>query len=203
MKHIFGTTTGEVWKKAAAEVYLHGNAVKDGDANLKECLNIFLTIEKPLESDPILRDHADPRMIEWMRDNFLKLEPVSDWGYSYGQRFLSYDGIDQIEQVITKLKKNPESKSATITLMNPLGDQHHMPCIVAIDFKIREGKLMTTASFRSQDVGKKLYADVICIGEIAKKIADQTSCVAGDVILHIVSLHAYETDWNAISRLMS
>lgn len=137
-----------------------------------------------------------------MRNNFLLNEPITNWGYSYGQRFTNFDGIDQIGGVVEKLKKNPNSKSATITLMNPLGDSHHMPCIVALDFKIREGKLMTTAFFRSQDAGKKIYADIICLGEIAKKIADRVGVAVGALSILTASLHFYEEDREKFSKLL-
>ncbi len=203
MKYIIAKTAGDAWAQASKEVLLNGHLIKDGEQNLKEILNVFLCIEHPLESDSILEQYADPTMIEWMRNNFLKLEPVLNWGYSYGQRFFDYDGIDQVANVIAKLKKNPESKSATITLMNPKGDLAHMPCIVSIDFKIRDGQLITTSFFRSQDVGKKIYADIICIGEIAKKIADAVVIESGQLNILIASLHAYEVDWNKVEELAS
>lgn len=202
MKHIVAETTGQAWIKAAQEVFDHGCLIKDGEVTLKESLNVFLTVERALEDDPIIRTHADPMMVQWMKDNFLKFEPVLNWGYSYGQRFFNYQGVNQIAAVIAKLKKNPESKSATVTLMDPKGDQTHMPCIVAIDFKIRDGRLMTTSYFRSQDVGKKLYADVICIGEIAKQVADGVGTEVGSVNILISSLHAYEKDWEKVKKLL-
>jgi thymidylate synthase len=201
--HIAAKTPGEAWKKAALEVFKVGSPIKDGDVNLKELLNIFLSIENPLGTDAIMDRYADAKMIEWMRNNFLSNNPVDSWGYSYGQRFTDFGGINQIQDVIQKLKKNPESKSATITLMNPEGDKHHMPCIVALDFKIRNKQLMLTAFFRSQDVGKKIYADIICLGEIEKEIADSIGVAMGPLNILIVSLHAYEADFEKIADLIA
>ncbi len=202
MKHIVAKNTGEAWIKASQEVMLNGLPVKDGEVNLKESLHVFLTIEDQISKDAITEKYADPTMIDWMRRNFFDFEPVLDWGYSYGQRFFNYDGINQIKNVIKKLKKNPESKSATISLMNPDGDKHHMPCIVAIDFKIRDNKLITTAFFRSQDVGKKIYADILCIGEIGQMIASQLDLHLGELHIHIVSLHVYEPDWDRVNKMI-
>lgn len=117
--------------------------------------------------------------------------------------YSDFGGINQIQNVIQKLKKNPESKSATITLMNPDGDKHHMPCIVALDFKIRNKQLMLTAFFRSQDVGKKIYADIICLGEIEKQIADSVGVAMGPLNILIVSLHVYEADFEKIADLIA
>jgi thymidylate synthase len=203
MIQITSKSAGIAWKDSLVNVLKNGKSVKDGDKKLKELLNVFLTVERPLDSDEVLTTFADPAMITWMRGNFLSNEPVLNWGYSYGQRFSNFDGINQIDKCIAKLKKNPEAKSATITLMDPKGDGHHMPCIVALDFKIRDGKLMTTAFFRSQDVGKKMYADIICLGEIAKKLADEVGVVPGNLHILIVSLHFYEEDANKVKNLLA
>lgn len=203
MRQITAKTPGEAWFKSAKLVLEEGTIVKDEEILLKESLNIFLTVKEPMSSDKILRKYADPKMVDWMRKNFLEKEAVANWGYSYGQRFFDFDGIDQIAQIIKKLKQNPESKSATVTLMNPRGDSHHMPCIVALDFKIRKDEVMTTAFFRSQDVGKKMYADIICIGEIASQVASGVGKSLGPVNIHIVSLHAYEADWQKLKSFVA
>lgn len=202
MKQVIAQTAGFAWQSALKMVLEEGRNVKDGDKDLQEVVNVFLTVHDPISSDIILEKYADPAMIDWMRKNFLSTEPVANWGYSYGQRITDHHGVNQIESAIEKLRKNPEAKSATITLMSPEGDHNHMPCIVALDFKIRDGKLMTTAFFRSQDVGKKIYADIICIGEIGKKIADVVTVPNGDLNILIVSLHFYEEDRAKITQLL-
>jgi len=202
MYKVVAKTPGEAWMKAVKRVMKFGSKVMDGNRKLKELINVFLIVENPCATDQILKKYADSKMISWMRDNFLKSEPVLDWGYSYGQRFSNFDGVNQIEQVVQKLIKNPETKSATITLMDPKGDTHHVPCIVSIDFKIRNRYLITTAFFRSQDVGKKIYADIICIGEIAKRIAERANVEAGELNILIVSLHYYEEDVDKINKLL-
>src|SRR3989344_8329901 len=203
MKQTIAKTAGLAWQSALKYVSTEGHDIKDGEKDLKEVMNVFLTVESPSGSDPILEKFADQAMVDWMRKNFLSLDPVANWRYSYGQRFTDYYGIDQIKGIIEKLKKNPESKSATITLMDPKGDGGHIPCIVALDFKIRDGKLMTTAFFRSQDVGKKIYADIICLGEIAQKIANEVNAQNGELNILIVSLHLYEEDRDKINQLLN
>lgn len=202
MKQITAKTAGLAWQSALKYVASEGRPIKDGEKDLKEAMNVFLTVEDTVTSDDILEKYADQSMVDWMRKNFLSKEPVGNWGYSYGQRFTDYYGVDQILGIIEKLKKNPESKSATITLMDPKGDGSHMPCIVALDFKIREGRMMTTAFFRSQDVGKKIYADIICLGEIGKQIADAVGIPAGELNILIVSLHFYEEDRLKVDELL-
>ncbi|MCX6713508.1 MAG: thymidylate synthase, partial [Candidatus Vogelbacteria bacterium] len=180
------------------KVYVDGQLIKDGDKKLRELLNVFIICENPTKGDEILDKKADKNMINWMLGNFLKQEPVLNWGYSYGLRFFNYHGINQLQQIIDKLKKNNESKSATISLMDPLGDSGHMPCICVLDFKIRKGYLLATAFFRSQDAGKKLYADIISLGKIMEIVSGEVGIKMGELSVLIASLHIYEEDLEEI-----
>jgi thymidylate synthase len=196
MQHINVRTPGESWIAAMLATLSSPHEVMDGKTTLKELLHVTVTVDNPAVEDRIVRELGDPGMLEWMRRNFFGTEPVAGWGYSYGQRIFGTDGRNPISGIIEKLKKNPESKSATIGLMDAEGDALHMPCITTLDFKIRDGRLHTTAFFRSQDAGKKLYADVICLGEIAERVAKGAGVANGPLHLIIASLHAYETDWD-------
>jgi thymidylate synthase len=47
-----------------------------------------------------------------------------------------------------------------------------MPCIMSLDVKIRGNEVLRTGFFRSQDIGKKFYADILAFGAIQKEIAN-------------------------------
>ena len=91
--------------------------------------------------------------------------------------------------------KNPESKSATISFMHPGYDDKHMPCIVSMDFKIRNDKLNGNAFFTSQDACKKFYADIMCMGEILNIVSKQIKVKVGELNILIAYLHIYENDF--------
>ncbi|OYT43522.1 MAG: hypothetical protein B6U88_00860 [Candidatus Aenigmarchaeota archaeon ex4484_56] len=120
----------------------------------------------------------------------------------YGKRLFNYRGINQIKAVVNKLKVKPESKSAIITLTDPSKDKRHVPCICVMDFKIRNSLLTTTAFFRSQDAGKKIYADILAIGEIVKLISRNLNVKIGPLILYICSSHIYEEDIKKINNII-
>lgn len=191
---------GEAWKKSVSAVFENGKEIKDGEKKIKELLNVNITIENPRTIDAITKKYGEKKMIQWMKNNFLKLEPVEDWGYSYGQRMQDFQGFNQYENIIKKLQNNLTTKSATISFMYPPDDKKHVPCIVAIDLKIRQKMLIGTAFFRSQDAGKKLYADIICIGEIMNRIAKKINVKTGLLNLHVVSLHIYQEDFPELKK---
>ena len=181
--------------KCLRKVIEAGVFVKDksGDT-VKEILNAFISIKNPLVRDKDIKDAAELKMIKWMRNNFFNYTALSNWGYSYGQRLFNYNKIDQVKMVIKRLRDNHAAKSATITLMMPGFDDKHTPCLTTIDFKVRERKLVLTCFARSQDVYKKMYADILCLAKIQKKVASQLKVGIGILCIHVVSAHIYKED---------
>lgn len=198
MKYISSPTIGHAWAEAYQLVMGEGRTLTDGSKPAKEVSNLYISVDNPQISDQILEKHADPAAIDWMvLKNFGGTKPIDDWGYSYGMRMRNFKGVDQVAKVIEKLKQRPESKSAAITLMDPMVDfAGHMPCIIALDPKIREDKLILTGFFRSQDIGKKFYADMMALAVIQKEIADKVGVACGSIELLITSAHVWETEFN-------
>jgi thymidylate synthase (methanogen type) len=203
-KRIEAKTSGEAWRKVAKFVMSNGEIVTDGKELLKEYLHLIVSVEKPLQNDKILKKSADKKMLEFMERNFLETTPISEWGYSYGSRIFDFRGINQVDEIVKKLNEKPESKSALISLTDPTQDfKTHSPCVSVIDFKLRKNILITTAFLKSQDVGKKIYADIMAIGKISKLVADRLNVKSGPLILIIVSAHVYKRDFKKISKLIS
>jgi thymidylate synthase len=81
--------------------------------------------------------------------------------------------------------------------MNPEEDyEGHMPCIISLDFKIRNEQLDITGFFRSQDIGKKIYADILALNAILTEVSEKIKVKSGDVKIFISSAHIYEQDYN-------
>lgn len=139
MFKLFNKTAGFIWKDACNLVMENGRSVRDGNVQLKEVLDLFVEIEDATKNDVILDEGADPKMVDWMvNKNFGGNAPVLDWGYCYGMRLRDFRGVDQVDKIVAKLQKNPDAKSASLSLMDPSVDFNgHMPCIIALDFKIR------------------------------------------------------------------
>lgn len=201
--YIKENSIGMAWKNAIETVFEKGKTVFDGEVKLHELLGVHIVIENPSEKDEFIQKNGDLSMIEWMKNNFFSEKNVLDWGYSYGQRLTNYKGINQIENVKEKLLKNPESKSATICLNNPKGDEKHSPCINILDFKLRNNTLILNTFFRSQDICKKMYADAICLTEILNDMAETLKIKNTQLNLYIMSAHIYENDFERGKELLS
>ena len=203
--HIIQPSIGKAWVEAMEMVIANGVYIKDGNVSLKELLNLTITITQPdadFLNDTILQKFATPDMITTMRENFFTDSPFKNWGYSYAQRIENYDGINQYESIVQKLKENPETKSATIVLNKPKDDALHIPCINILDFKLRNNTLILNAFFRSQDIAKKLFADAVCLSEIAQKTSEALGVKNKELNIYVMSAHIYEPDKNDAERII-
>lgn len=196
-------TAGEAWCKQMSLVMEQGVEVPDGDQVLREVLNVLCLVDSPAEVDPVVQQFGDPAMIDMMRRNFLQTEPLEQFGYSYGQRMQDFDGVDQLERVVTTLQKNPHCKSATVALTWPGHDDRHHPCINVLDFKLRGGRLQLASFFRSQDVGTKLYADAIALGELLQRVAGRVGCPAGGLVVLCASSHIYRDNEARVRQILA
>lgn len=204
MKIAEGKNIGNAWLNGCRVIMNEGKLQKDEYGNKTlECINLSICVENPMEMGEAVEKYADKSMISFMKDNFLSMKPIEKWGYSYGQRIFSHNGVNQFEEVVKKLSSRPESRSATIDLMDPSCSSEHMPCACVLDIKIRDEKVVMSAFFRSQDIGKKFYADAVCCSEIMKMISEKTGKKPGNLTLSISSAHIYEIDIENVKKMLN
>ena len=203
MVHIIESKNiGEAWIRCMQKILRKGIFIHGKDVPLKEIINVLIKVKDPLAKDGILKRFADPAKIKWMKKNFFGEQKLPQYGYNYQQRLFQYNGINQIRQVITILRKNPEAKSATITLTRPGYDRKHVPCLVAMDFKIRSNRLIVHSFFRSQDIYNKMYADALQIVKLQQKVARELGKRIGSLCLHVISAHIYKDDLSAAKKVL-
>jgi thymidylate synthase len=189
-------TIGEAWEKVVKSIRENGSLMKDEDQELLELCHVWIHIIHPSANDPMI-SKMDPIMEKWMRDNFTLIKKVPELknSWSYGWRLYKYqDKIDQIAWVIDVLKKKPESKSATITMLQGAGIEPYVPCVSLIDFKIRNKTLWITATCRSLDFGKKAIFNMVNLVNIGQEIAAKLSIKNIELFLNVISAHIYKQD---------
>lgn len=209
MEKIQAKTVGEAWTKVCRLILKKGKIVKDGNQILREIINVFIEIKKPTLSDSVFEKFANVKEMEWMRRLWLGKKSIPAMGrfpkykVSYGKLIFDLDGENQLDWIIKKLKENPETKSATISILKP-GEKRksHIPCSPVLDFKIRNKKLFLIAFFRSQDAYKKLHFDIYFLGKIAQMVAEKIKIPCGPLCFFVASEHIYEEDLKEIKKLI-
>lgn len=203
MNHIISNKIGDCWIKSIKHLLENGhNTIYDDKGNILEITPLSIEIIDPKETDEIIKQFGDSKMVEFMISNFENQKKIENWGYSYGQRIYDYKGINQLDYIISKLQKNKYAKSATINLLDNENDRIHKPCFVSIDFKVRNDVLYTYSFFRSQDIGKKMYADAICLKRLGDKVCDKLNLKSQVINLYICSAHIYEFDINKVTSIV-
>jgi thymidylate synthase len=204
MEIINAKSIGQAWLKSCEVILKKGIRMKDNNEKLKEVMHLVLIIESPGEKDEIVEKYGDKKSIEWMLSNFLEQKSVPELGnsLSYGTRLFNYDGKNQVQWVIEKLIKKPESKSATISMLMPNRDEKYIPCIGLLDFKIRNEKLILTVLCRSLDFGTKAYANMIALTKIQNMIAKELKIQRGKMVLYVISAHIYRKDFGRIKSIL-
>ena len=118
------------------------------------------------------------------------LKEPGEWSYSYGERLAEGN---QIENVIKKLKKNPDTRQATCVLYRPEDTvSPEPPCLCIVDFKIREGKLRTFAWLRSNDMENGYPSNYYDLLMISKRVSNELDVPIGRITTRSESAHIYK-----------
>lgn len=190
-------TLEKVWVKALRAITTTGQFIKDEDPFL-EIQNLQLAYKNAFEiHTPHYEQVFGTRFLEYIQRVY---SPSGDpkTGRNYYKLIHEQAGIDQVNEVIQKLKLEPLTRSATIILATP--ETRKQPCITEVNFSIRHELLHMTLIFKSSDVAKKFIPDIIELSKIHQQIS-RTICVArGSVVAHILSAQIYEADVELVSN---
>lgn len=134
-----------------------------------------------------------------------------DFEYTYHERLFLYNqdsmgfGINQIQNIIRKLKRNPFTRRAVACLWQPWDDitSSDPPCLNMVKFNISRDcqRVNMTCVFRSHDLIGGWINNVYALVYLLKHVAEQTGREVG--YLEVISLdgHAYMSDMDKIDRL--
>ncbi|MBM4240219.1 MAG: thymidylate synthase [Euryarchaeota archaeon] len=211
------------WEALVKKIMNEGREIKDERGSLtREILNTVVTIKNPLSSNlsegyylnkiaksTSLKKIKIPEGYFWSGE---KLEKYSEqflskdehgFIYTYGNRLRKhFDNIDQIHEAIKRLKNCEESRRAISVTWDPLIDTSNdeIPCMILVDFKIRDGKLNTTGLWRSHDIYGAWFPNAVGLTYLAKYVADELNVDVGTLTIHSISAHIYEVNFEEAKR---
>ncbi len=118
-------------------------------------------------------------------------------GRNYHKLIHEHEGVDQVAEVIRKLKEAPLTRSATIVLADAKNQKQ--PCVTEINFSIRHNLLHMTSVFKSSDLAKKFIPDMIELSRIHGHVSRTLEIARGGIVAHLLSAQIYKTDVDAVS----
>ena len=138
-----------------------------------------------------LRDHGVTIWDEWA-DKDGELGPV------YGQQWRSWpapDGssIDQMAQVLTDIRRNPDSRRLVVTAWNPpdIPKMALAPCHCLFQFNVADGRLSCQLYQRSGDVFLGVPFNIASYALLTHMVAQVTGYEPGEFIHTLGDAHLY------------
>ncbi len=150
--------------------------------------------------------------VKYLNDN--KVRIWNEWadedgslGHIYGYQWRSwpaYDGrhIDQIKQVISSIKNNPNSRRHIVSAWN-VGDLDNMnlpPCHILFQFYVVDGKLSCQLYQRSADLFLGVPFNIASYALLTMMMAQATGLQADEFIHTLGDVHIYKNHIEQMKR---
>lgn len=208
------------WEALVRRIMREGKEIKDERGSLtRELLNIMINVKLPLGKNlgafylgntANLKNIRVPDGYFWSGE---KLEIYSEqflskdrqgFVYTYGNRLREhFQGVDQIQEAINRLKNCGESRRAISVTWDPVMDTQNeeVPCMMLVDLKIRDGKLNITGLWRSHDIYGAWFPNAVGLANLAHYAAGELGVQVGTLTIHSISAHIYEVNFDEAGRV--
>ncbi len=201
---------GAVWVRVLAEIENNGAAAIYTDnageqADVKELFDVTAEVQNADLPDAIIERHKVREEYDWMVRNFTVQGEVPELHHenSYASRLYSYMGKkNQVDWLVDRLRSNPTTRSAAITMFEPLTDEGYIPCVSLLDFQENAGQLNMTAYCRALDFGCKAYVNLVMLRLIQNDIAEKVGMKCGKLTLLVKSAHFYLRDRDKVLKIL-
>src|SRR3954451_6488891 len=138
-----------------------------------------------------LRDHGVSIWDEWADAN-------GDLGPVYGAQWMDWRGangehINQIDNVIAQIRKNPDSRRLIVSAWNPaeIETMALPPCHVLFQFYVNEGQLSCQLYQRSADLFLGVPFNIASYALLTMMVAQVVDLRPGDFVHTFGDLHLY------------
>jgi thymidylate synthase len=186
------------WESLVKRIMNNGVEITDERGSVtKEILNTIVNVKNPLDTESPKGYFWTGEKLDKYSKQFLSNDKQG-FIYTYGNRLRAhFDGIDQIREAIERLNNFKESRRAISITWDPTVDTKNdeVPCMMLVDFKIRDGKLHTTGLWRSHDIYGAWYPNAVGLSNLAKYVAGEVGSEVGMLTIHSISAHIYEVNF--------
>lgn len=132
-----------------------------------------------------------------------------DLGPIYGKQWRSWNAgegtIDQIEQLIEGIKRNPDSRRHLVTAWNPseVNDMALPPCHALFQFYVSNGKLSCQLYQRSADVFLGVPFNIASYALLVHLIAQECNLEVGEFVHTLGDAHLYLNHLEQVKEQLS
>lgn len=200
-------TVADAHKAAIKRVVEFGHPVmtEDQEYTVEMPYPLCIHVDFPLREPRILTDVGiGPKMMQHYSEQMRSVTDNS-FSYTYGNRLLDYNGIDQLQSVINRLNCTPTSRRAIMhTWMVSIDIKaEHVPCMQIVQFLRRDDQINCVAVFRSNDMLMAWGANAYALTDMLKTVAQGTNCSVGYLETYSISAHVYSIrDQNVLQKVL-
>jgi len=206
---IRGRTISDAWHRGLNLIWRQGAEITDErGTRIKELLGLHVIVENPY-TDMIPSEYSWNR--ERLDEYALQLCSGENPGfeYTYGERLRCWSlpgaaAVDQIDQVIRRLKASAAARRATaVTWIPPIDTaKDEVPCMIVDDFKLRDGQLNLQVFFRSHDFAGAYPANLYGLSRLLGNVAKENGADPGSISTVSASAHIYDHDWDWVGEML-
>lgn len=148
--------------------------------------------------------------MQWRGWQKFKIKRESElWEISDGERgwptATIIDHIDQIQQVIDELRRNPDSRRLCVSAWNPadIPEMCLPPCHPFFQFNVADGRLSCMVTMRSSDTFLGLPYNIASYALLTHLVAQVTGLEVGELVMSLGDTHLYLNHLDAVHQLLS
>ena len=125
---------------------------------------------------------------------------IGDVGKIYGVQWRNFNGVDQIQELIEGLKKNPNSRRHILTAWNPseINEMSLPPCHAFSQFFVSNNKLSCQLYQRSCDMFLGVPFNIASYSLLIHIVAEECKLGVGDFIHSLGDFHIYEEHFDQV-----
>ncbi len=187
---------GEAWIHLMRHVWTTGALGDDDRGPVMEGPPVLFEMTEVSRDDPIIGRYGDADRLALYCRKFTQDTVVPPFKYSYGARIKG-----QLRWAADLLRAKPYSKSAWISLTTPGEPYDAVPCLSGLAFRLRDGTLVMTAVFRSQNVFTS-YLNYVPLADVQAGMAHRLGVAPGPMRVFVDVPHLYLSDSTQVLRVM-
>lgn len=126
-------------------------------------------------------------------------------GYGFQWRNFNGEGIDQIQNLINGIKKNPESRRHMVITYNPVQAEKMLlpPCHSMFQFYVANGKVSCQMYQRSADMFLGVPFNIASYALLVMMVAQVTGLKPGEFVHTIGDAHIYHNHFDQVKLQLS
>src|SRR5687767_12827980 len=171
--------------------------------HLKSIIHELLWFLKGETNIAYLKEHGVKIWDEWA-------DAAGELGPVYGKQWRSWEGkdgkvVDQVTDLITQIKKNPDSRRLIISAWNvtDLPEMALMPCHTMFQFYVANGRLSCQLYQRSADVFLGVPFNIASYALLTMMIAQVCDLESGEFIHTFGDVHIYNNHMEQVKLQLS